>query len=518
MSLSHQHYADLASDAYKDYVPGVRKPGEEEKVSINGVAYKILEHYSNPRNGYQGTIYQRVDTGEMVVAHRGTEVTSGMKPIMQDALYTDGSMALSRVNPQARDAIALTQRALEYAEDYGNKPGRHAPQLTVTGHSLGGTLAQITAHHFGLKGETFNAYGAGSLGMRIPEGGNTVLNHVMAGDTVSAASPHFGQVRVYAAPNEIQSMILSGYANDRSVMLDPRSPLLAVGLNAGSHSMHNFTEKDGQGRPDRSTLADPNARQLAQQFDPMIDKFRSDVGMIRAGVTLGAGGPPGIIGEAIDHIRGPLKSGEPAERERNERTSRITPAPEKIPAGPQPYDSHLFGPRGLPELPSYVPKPATEGPQPPLRPQAARDASSSSPGDIDSRPDPRLAIERLSSRDRDNYDQGLALAQRLGLPPDKAHNFGLAMAAEIRENGQILRTEKLIAVQGRGDAGGDRVFASYHPHGDKEPIFNASIDVNSAANVPMEQSFNRIEQSQLQRLAQTQSQNIDDPSRGPKMG
>lgn len=140
------------------------------------------------------------------------------------------------------------------------------------------------------------------------------------------------------------------------------------------------------------------------------------------------------------------------------------------------------------------------------------------PSTNDARATSPLAIERLSPRDRDNYDQGLALAQRLGLPPEKAQNFGLAMAAEIKENGQILRTDKLAAVQGRGDDGGDRVFASYHPHGDKEPIFNTSLDVNRAANVPMEQSFNRIEQSQQQQLAQTQSQNIDDPSRGPKMG
>ncbi len=515
MSLNHQQYADLASDAYKDYEPGVRKPGEEEKVSINGVAYKILEHYSNPRNGYQGTIYQRADTGELVVAHRGTEVDKGIKPIIQDALYTDGSMALSRVNPQAQDAIALTRRAQERANEISETYGR-APQLSVTGHSLGGTLAQVTAHHFGLKGETFNAYGAASLGLRIPEGGNTVLNHVMAGDTVSAASPHFGQVRVYAAPNEVASMIQSGYANDRSAILDPRSPLLAVGLNAGSHSMHNFTEKDGNGRPDRSILADPNARQLAQKFDPMIDKFRGDVGMIRAGVTLGAGGPPGLIGEAIDHVRGPLKPGEPAERERNERTSHVTPKPEKLPAWPQHYDSHLFGPGGLPELPSYVPKPPADGPPPPLRPQAALDEPL--PAGIESRPDPRLAIERLSPKDRDHYDQGLALAQRLGLPPDKAQNFGMVLAAEVGENRSIQRVDRLIAVQGRGEDGGDRVFASYHPHGDMEPIFNTNLDVNRAANVPMEQSFNRIEQTQQQQIAQMQTHNIDDPSRGPKMG
>ena len=127
-------------------------------------------------------------------------------------------------------------------------------------------------------------------------------------------------------------------------------------------------------------------------------------------------------------------------------------------------------------------------------------------------------IDRLSPRARDNYDQGLALAQRLGLPPEKAQNFGMAVAAQISENGSIQRTDKLIAVQGRGEDGGDRVFASYHPHGDKEPIFNTSLDVNRAANVPMADSFGRIEQTQQQQLAQTQNQNLDDPSRGPKIG
>lgn len=107
--------------------------------------------------------------------------------------------------------------------------------------------------------------------------------------------------------------------------------------------------------------------------------------------------------------------------------------------------------------------------------------------------------------------------ERLGLPPDKAQNFGMAVAAQISENGLIQRADKLIAVQGRGEDGGDRVFASFHPHGDKEPIFNTSFDVTRTAAVPMAQSFSRIEQSQQQQqLAQTQT--VDDPSRGQKMG
>ncbi len=514
MSFTHQQYADLSGDSYKDYSPGTRRQNQPETVDVGGLKYNILEHYSNTKNGYQGTIYQRVDTGEIVVAHRGTEVDKGAKAIVQDAVYTDGSMALSRVNPQAEDAIELTRRALRYAER-DSRLFSEKPQVTVTGHSLGGCLAQITAHHFNLHGETFNAYGAASLNRRIPEGGTTVLNHVMAGDTVSAASPHFGQVRVHAAPNEIKSLERAGYDNDRGIRgaLDQRAPLAAIGLTAGSHSMHNFLNVDGDGRADRSILADPKARALAKEYDPMIDRFRDDVGAIRATLTVTARGPVGVIGDAVDILRGTQRPGEPGEREAAEK--RHPPqTPNKTPNAPMPYDSPLFGPGGpFPELPGYVPKPA-DGPKAPLRPQAAADETM--PGSAETRAAPQLAIERLSPKDRDNYEQAHSLAQRLGLSQDQAQNFGMAMAAQINEYGLMPRTDKLIAMQGRGDDGGDRVFASYHPHGDKEPIFNTSLDVNRAANLPADESFRRLEPTQ-QHLAQQQNQGLDEPARGQRM-
>lgn len=508
MRPSHQQYADLASDAYKDYAPGVRQPGQRDEHVINGFTYNILEHVNNSRNGYQGTIYQRADSGEIVVAHRGTE------QLVRDGAYADGSMVLSRVNPQADDAIALTQRAIEQAERIGAKPGQHTPEVTVTRHSLGGTLAQITAHRFDLRGETFNAYGAASLGLRIPEGGDKVLNHVLAADTVSAASPHYGKVQVYALQKEVDVLTQSGYDNNRSVLLDQRAPLMAVSRTLGSHSMHNFTSKDGEGRPDRSILADPDARQLAELYDPMIDKYRDDVRALRTGITLGARGPVGLIEDGVDHVRGPLKPGEPAEREKEERTSRLPPKPEKHNSEPQPYDSPLFGPGALPDFREYVPKPA-EGTKFPYRPQTALDDAS--PGVV-AVTTPQHMIDRLSPKERDNYEQGLSLAQRLGLPQEKAQSFGMAMAAQINENGLMQRADRMVAVQGRGEDGSDRVYASFHPHGDKEPIFNTSLDVSRGANMPMEDSFRRIEQTQQQPLARQHGQNLDEPSRGPSIG
>lgn len=326
MTVSSQQYAGLADNSYSDKYPArVFPPGEEPPFEYEGMQFKVLEHYSNGVTGYQGTIYQRVDTGEIIVAHRGTESEKKWEGWIKDGAVTDGAMVTSRVNLQANDALALTKRAIEYAERTGQDLSLPASQVTVTGHSLGGALAQYTAHYFNLKGETFNAYGAASLGYRLPEGGDAVLNHVMAADSVSAASPHYGQVRVYATPSEIARLHGTGYANDRNE-LDPRAPLTASIANLGSHSMHNFLNVDGQGRPDKSVLGDPTARQLAEAFDPMIDKFRSDIQFGRAVVTASVRDPLGRLQDGVNHIRGPAPAGEPAARDEHVAQQRLESA------------------------------------------------------------------------------------------------------------------------------------------------------------------------------------------------
>ena len=93
MTVPSQDYAALSDDAYKDRAVGRRAPGEEEQVTLNGHKYIVLEHVDNRRNGYQGTVYQRIDTNEIVVSHRGTE------QILLDGVVTDGAMVTARTGP-----------------------------------------------------------------------------------------------------------------------------------------------------------------------------------------------------------------------------------------------------------------------------------------------------------------------------------------------------------------------------------------------------------------------------------
>jgi len=297
MTISTQEYANLAQDAYN--APQISEKRSRERreiayqdIKLDGVTYEPLEYLNNPATGYQGTIYQRKDTGEIVVAHRGTE-PPGKDP--QDA-FTDAGMVFKRVNAQAVDAEKLTQHALERAREYAEKNHKPTPEVTITGHSLGGALTQITASKSGLHGVTFNAYGVASLNVGIPQGGDSVINHVMATDPVSAASRHFGQERVYATEGEVKTLAQAGYSNDRVAqkIIDAAMPpgvevartMGTAVASLGSHRIGNFATIDEQGRTKPSVLTDPRAQPRAEHNTEMIQHYRSDVQTARATLSV----------------------------------------------------------------------------------------------------------------------------------------------------------------------------------------------------------------------------------------
>jgi hypothetical protein len=350
MTMDSQQYANLSDHSYG------RDQRGNTKIDLGGLVgktvamadgerYKILAHVDKP-SGYQGTIYQRENTGEIVVAHRGTEF--GREPL-QDGVLTDGGMVFTRANQQAQDAIDLTRSALDSARESSKALGVARPEVTVTGHSLGGTLAQITSHHFDLRGEAFNPYGAVSLNHRIPEQATPrMVNHVMAADLVSAASPHYGQVRIYASAREIGKLQASGYHNNRALDLVTPDRSLAASVNT-SHMMHNFLNVDGDYRRDVSALGDAAMRTRAADNARMIGRYREDVAELRTGATL-AGDAVGIIKDgpllmprnAYEHLRErlrePLPAGEPARLEEEKRRRGASPETGERPLAPDMRD------------------------------------------------------------------------------------------------------------------------------------------------------------------------------------
>lgn len=318
MSAGSQRYAYLADHSYgrdEKGQPVDLKALVGKSTVIGGEEYRVLAYADKP-SGYQGAVYQRVETGEIIVAHRGTEFE---RQTMADLVKADGLMVTSRFNPQADDAIALTGEAIQKAREFALASGTPQPTITHTGHSLGGTLAQISGHYFGHGGETFNAYGAASLNIRnpatgefyrLPEGGNAFVNHVMAADMVSAASPHYGQERRYTNQREIDTLAAKGYDNNRGFDLRNDIGAAIATIPGGSHDMNNFLPWDADNKRDVSMLAAPSAQQLAAQYDPMFDKYRSDVRTGREGI--------GLLGTTLQDViqlfKDPLPAGEPARR------------------------------------------------------------------------------------------------------------------------------------------------------------------------------------------------------------
>jgi hypothetical protein len=520
MTLRHQQYADLSDDAYANREIGITPPGKHRTVEMHGVKYEILEHYRNPANGYAGTIYQQVETGDIVVAHRGTEVKN-IPGVVMDLAYTDGSMVLGRVNPQANDAIELTKRAIEAAEREGRKPGHHTPEVTVTGHSLGGCLAQITAHHFDLRGETFNAYGAASLGMRIPEGGDRVLNHVMSSDLVNSASPHYGQVRIYASQKEIDTLDRLGYDNTAShfdIRMKGVQPIATI----GSHFMSNFTDDNPSGR---SILADPDALARAHRYEAMIDKAREDMREQRGAFSGLADVARGLAGMTPER-HAPLTPGEPALQAGEVRERVVVP----------PIPAEL---RDGPQMPARHPAPSDNAPHtdapgrmsyPPV-PDYLRDA------DRTSSLDPVRSSPQITDRDHPGngrYQQALdAIERSPNIPPgtfagermqQAAANLAFVSlaGAERPQGGSNERLDRIDFVVFNKDRGG--LIAGQGAIGDptsKLAFLSAAHDNATTVTQASQQVQDTLTQQQTLAQAVAQQQMLstqDDPGpKGPRL-
>ncbi|KOO76302.1 hypothetical protein JY440_17700 [Stenotrophomonas maltophilia] len=289
--MNPRESAALSDNVYMDPLPPV-----SSDITVGGTKYEVLA-CRDSGSGYQGVVYLNINTKEVIVAHRGTEFDR--QPMLDGGI--DAAMVTARVNAQLSDALALTKQALRLADERGSGP------VHVTGHSLGGALAQITAHHYNLPGDAFNPYGAAGLAYRLPEGqpanAAPFTNHVMAGDLVSAGGPHYGKVEMYALPRELEVLRNAEHGQRIASLGTPgmksghvMSAAVAVQLG-DSHRLVHFLDRVTDKGPVQSVLDNPQARITDPDDLRRIADYRRDVHQLRAGTTVLVGGGPGL-----DHV------------------------------------------------------------------------------------------------------------------------------------------------------------------------------------------------------------------------
>lgn len=236
MIVNPEDAAALSKDAYQSDAD--RPVNAPKPFAINGHPYKIIDAISDPTTGYRARAYQRTDTGAVAIVECGT-----MSPLQDGGLdaATDFLMVRDQTNRQWPEAQKFAEKAIAVAK--ASEPTfRHPIDITVVGHSLGGTLTELTSAKFDLPGVTFNAYGAVDLGYGVPEGGSRVTNYVMAGDVVSAGSRHYGKVVTLASDDDVQALKAGRYL-DAAPGTPPPNPYLTMSL--ADHGVTHFSPDAG---------------------------------------------------------------------------------------------------------------------------------------------------------------------------------------------------------------------------------------------------------------------------------
>ncbi len=213
-------------------------------------------------NGYAGAVYINDVTHEVVIVNAGTQ--SGLD------YYSDAKMALGLVPDQYASARQMAQEAITLAKSLGYS-------VSATGHSLGGSLAQLIAIEFGIPAVTFNAYGVGGI-MNIDSTNTTgtivetaeflinqqnypelassyknqtydakqMVNYKMGGDVIGNAGKDIGITAIVGGEGNILTTIIGTVTLTMSDIILLRDPLAVMDLGhlLAQHGITEFANFD----------------------------------------------------------------------------------------------------------------------------------------------------------------------------------------------------------------------------------------------------------------------------------
>ena len=148
--------------------------------------YKVIKSVDNKNTGFHAEVLLKGN--DVIVAYRGTDKIFG-----QDG-RNDFAMNRGKIPAQATEAIKLYDQV---------KQENPNSDITVTGHSLGGSLSQIVSGIRGCAAVTFNAYGVKDMfkdPANIKE--DNVVNYVNEWDPIAMSNAENQVGETYAVKGE----------------------------------------------------------------------------------------------------------------------------------------------------------------------------------------------------------------------------------------------------------------------------------------------------------------------------
>jgi hypothetical protein len=102
--------------------------------------WELLESESNPKDGYHGKAFEHKEHGHIVIAHRGTI------PGLQSWVTNIQGIVQGDITSQQASALTFSEKIYKKAEE-------QRQSVSITGHSLGGWLAEIVHYHLFCEGK-----------------------------------------------------------------------------------------------------------------------------------------------------------------------------------------------------------------------------------------------------------------------------------------------------------------------------------------------------------------------------
>ena len=147
MKNSTLYASDLSYEFEKARILGANNANivrEAQNVSGKRIPEKLeyLEDTYDETTGTSATAFRDKDTGEIILSYTGTNLESGLKESYKDAIKTDiGEIGLGLDSTHYEPAYKFYEKI---REKYGDN-------IILTGHSLGGNVAQRVALQYNIQ-------------------------------------------------------------------------------------------------------------------------------------------------------------------------------------------------------------------------------------------------------------------------------------------------------------------------------------------------------------------------------